>query len=140
MKLEEIVEGLAPSEKSAIATLESFGWAVMFDCKIEDGRYPDGSRKRTFQRSRGRHELVLMLRSTQGRPLPDEPEPVVEMPVSAPPAVLDPQPVVSVSELPMKFESEPTPPATEPEPEPYHKVPLPEPEQDHSGKRGKKNK
>lgn len=73
MELDRILGGLRPSEKSAIATLESMGWSVMYDCKIEDGRNPDGSRRRTFMR-RGRYDLALMLKRSDGRALPPEPE------------------------------------------------------------------
>ena len=71
MDLERIVGGLRPSEKNAIAALESKGWRVMYDCKIEDGRNPDGTRQRTFS-WRGRYDLVLMLKQSDGRNLPEE--------------------------------------------------------------------
>jgi len=70
--LERIVGGLRPSEKHAIAVLEKHGWAVMYDCKIEDGRNPDGTRRRTFMRA-ARHDLVLMLKKADGREPPSEP-------------------------------------------------------------------
>lgn len=77
--LDRIVGGLRPSEKNAIAVLEKNGWAVMYDCKIEDGRNPDGTRRRTFMRA-ARHDLVLMLKKADGRAPqePEQPEPVAD--------------------------------------------------------------
>ena len=78
-ELERIVGGLRPAENNAIAVLEKHGWAIMYDCKIEDGRNPDGTRRRTFMRA-ARHDLVLMLKKVDGRilPGPEEPATMVE--------------------------------------------------------------
>ena len=71
MILTVLVGGLRPSEKEAIAILEKNGWATMYDCKIEDGRNPGGSRRRTFMRH-GRHDLILILKRADGLDLPLE--------------------------------------------------------------------
>jgi hypothetical protein len=88
MRLNQILGGLTPAEKSALASLESTGrWAVMYDARIEDGFNPGGQRSRTFQRQ-GRYQLVLMLDPNGRRsatnlfaepePAP-KPEPVTEL-------------------------------------------------------------
>jgi hypothetical protein len=68
MRLKQILGGMTPAEKSALASLESTGrWAVMYDARIEDGFNPGGQRSRTFQRQ-GRYQLVLMLDPNGRRP------------------------------------------------------------------------
>jgi hypothetical protein len=94
-ELERIVGGLRPSEKTAIEVLEKHGWAIMYDCKIEDGRNPDGSRRRTFMRA-ARHDLVLMLKKADGRELPVE-DTNPEVPVGK---IQDEQPIIQPRPIP----------------------------------------
>ena len=95
MRLNQILGGLTPAEKSALATLESTGrWAVMYDARIEDGFNPGGQRSRTFQRQ-GRYQLVLMLDPNGRRPATNlfaEPEPAPK-----------PEPVAELAEVVTDF-------------------------------------
>jgi hypothetical protein len=57
MKFEEITE-LTAEERSALEYLESVGWSIMTEVRIEDCKIKDGSRRRTFANS-GRYDCVV---------------------------------------------------------------------------------
>lgn len=72
MDREKILGGLTAAEKSMIGEMvERFGWVPMLDCMVEDGHEPAGDGCRTHRHS-GRHDLVLILKRTDGRELPAE--------------------------------------------------------------------
>lgn len=67
MDRERILGGLTSAEKKMISEMvERFGWIAMLDCIVEDGREPAGDGFRTHRHS-GRHDLVLILKRTDGR-------------------------------------------------------------------------
>jgi hypothetical protein len=72
---DKILGGLTPAETSIIGELvERHGWIPLLDCMVEDGIEPAGEGFRTHRHG-GRHEVVLVLKSTAGRVVNDESDP-----------------------------------------------------------------
>ena len=122
MRLKQILGGLTPAVKSALKALDDSGlFGLMYDCKIEDGFKPDGSRSRTFQRS-GRYPLVLMYDPERKHPAtglfaepeieqPPEPKhtrpvPWVEVPPEPEPVKVEPVKIPVEAITPVKPEPE----------------------------------
>lgn len=107
MRLQQILGGLTPAEKSALKVLDESGrWALMYDAALEDGWSPGGQRSRTFQK-KGRYSLIVMF--DPGKPNPStglfaEPEPEPE--IVREPIRFRPVPWI---EEPLKTEAEPEP-------------------------------
>jgi hypothetical protein len=85
MRYNELCQLLSDEELAAIKFLESRGFQILTDAKLEDGYKKDGGRHRTFTLS-GRYNLMLVLKSVlernvrRGRPvkLPELPETSVD--------------------------------------------------------------
>lgn len=130
MRLQQIIGGLTPAEKSALKVLDESGrWSLLYDARIDDGWNADGQKRRTFQR-RGRCQLVLMRDPTEKhRPtgLFAEPEPdpeIIQEPIKFRPVpwtyepqeqAPEPEPVELVDRVEPIKADEPEP---EPEPDP----------------------
>ncbi len=118
MRLQQILGGLTPAEKSALKVLDESGrWGLMYDAALEDGWSPGGQRSRTFQK-KGRYSLIVMF--DPGKPNPStglfaerEPEPEAEI-------VREP-----IRHRPLPWVNDPI--INEPEPEPIELVERVEP-------------
>lgn len=92
MKFDEAVRGLRSEEIEALKVLESSGWQVGLDVRVEDMTKPDGTRRRTFS-NRGRYAVAVFLKNLGGRDRVEFPafapgmnkgiEPVKESPTEA---------------------------------------------------------
>lgn len=92
MKFDEAVKGLRSEEIEALKVLESSGWQVGLDVRVEDMTKPDGTRRRTFS-NRGRYAVAVFLKNLGGRDRVEFPafapgmdkgsEPVKESPMDA---------------------------------------------------------
>lgn len=66
MKFDELELMLSNEELEAIQALESNGWQVLTETKIEDTRKKDGGRIRTFTLT-GRYDLAVVLKHVGGK-------------------------------------------------------------------------
>jgi len=66
MKFDEAVKGLRFEEIEALKVLETSGWQVGLDVRVEDMTKPDGTRRRTFS-NRGRYAVAVFLKNLGGR-------------------------------------------------------------------------
>ena len=69
MLFDELNKQLSEHEASAIAYLESIGYEIMTEARLDDCKKKDGKRTRTFS-MRGRYDLMIGLKSIQGRAAP----------------------------------------------------------------------
>lgn len=75
MLFDELRQQLSADELSAIEFLESRGFVILTEARLEDCRRKDGSRFRTFSLS-GRYDLMMGLKSITDRPFEDDPQAV----------------------------------------------------------------
>lgn len=66
MDFQEVVKGLSAEEISALKVLESSGWNIGLEVRVDDMKKPDGSRRRTFSNS-GRYAVAAFLKNLSGR-------------------------------------------------------------------------
>lgn len=66
MRFDEAVKELSPATVEALRVLESEGFQVFLDVRIEDCTKPDGHRRRTFA-NRGRYAVGALLKNLSGR-------------------------------------------------------------------------
>ena len=71
MLFQELRRHLSEQESSAIEYLESIGYQIMTEARLDDCKKKDGSRVRTFS-LRGRYDLMIGLKSIQGRAQPPQ--------------------------------------------------------------------
>ena len=69
MLFDELSQSLSKQEAAAIAYLESIGYQVMTEARLDDCKKKDGKRVRTFSLS-GRYDLIIGLKSIRGRAEP----------------------------------------------------------------------
>jgi len=112
MRFEDAIGGLSAPEQEALRVLESSGWQIGLDCKLEDMTKPDGNRRRTYS-NRGRYAVAVFLKNLSSREPVEVPAfPAVMSKPEPEPAVVE---VVSVSAgISVEAEIEPAP-ATESE-------------------------
>jgi|GEM_PF-6990751 len=82
MLFDELRRHLSEQEKSAINYLESIGYQIFTEARMDDCKKKDGKRVRTFA-ARGRYDLLIGLKSINGRPAPiaevnEQPEEIAE--------------------------------------------------------------
>jgi len=90
MRFEDAIGGLSAPEQEALRVLESSGWQIGLDCKLEDMTKPDGNRRRTYSNT-GRYAVAVFLKNLSSR------EPV-EVP-AFPAAMSKPEPEPTVVEV-----------------------------------------
>ena len=64
LPFEEYKGYLSAAELKAVGTLESEGWQLFVDAKLEETGEKDGKRRRTF-RTEGRYNLVLACKTVK---------------------------------------------------------------------------
>jgi len=70
MIYQELSRYLTDEEKMAVEYLESIGYQVLTEARLDDCKKKDGRRVRTFSLS-GRYDLIIGLKSVRGRPVPE---------------------------------------------------------------------
>jgi hypothetical protein len=68
---ERIAQLLTDEEKDAVAVLLAGGFMAMTECRISDVRELDTGRRRPTFRNQGRYDLVIGIKSMEGRALPE---------------------------------------------------------------------
>lgn len=66
MRFDETVKELSPKTVEALRVLESEGFQICLDVRVEDMTNPDGQRRRTFS-NRGRYAVGALLKNLGGR-------------------------------------------------------------------------